>query len=278
MYTLNCGGKLLLLDKPVVMGIINVTPDSFFEGSRAQVVDDVLRQAEKMIGEGAVILDMGGQSTRPGSSIVDEAEERRRVIPAIHAVKERFPEQIISVDTYYAKVVQEAAAVGAGIVNDISAGTLDADLLPTVARLRLPYIAMHMRGHPATMQIDPVYENVTREVIDFFIGFSERLRLAGIDEWVLDPGFGFGKTIVHNFQLIRDLSVFQILGRPVLMGISRKSTVYRTLGISAAEALNGTTVLHTLGLQAGVHILRAHDVREAREAIQLVERVRDAGQ
>ena len=277
MYTLNCGGKLLLLDKPVVMGIINVTPDSFFAGSRAQAIDDVLRQAEKMTGEGAVILDMGGQSTRPGSSPVAAAEESHRVIPAIRAVSERFPELIISVDTYYASVAEEAASVGAGIVNDISAGTLDADLLPTVARLGLPYIAMHMKGHPSTMQTDPLYENVTREVTDFFIGFSERLRLAGIDEWVLDPGFGFGKTIDHNFQLIRDLSAFQLLDRPVLMGISRKSTVYRTLGISAAEALNGTTVLHTLGLQAGVHILRAHDVREAREAIQLVERVREAG-
>lgn len=273
MYTLNCAGKLLLLDKPVVMGIINITPDSFFAGSRQTETVSALRQAERMINEGAAILDLGGQSTRPGSDMLTADEETARVLPVLEAIRKQFPGIIISIDTFYAKVAREAAAAGAGIVNDISAGQIDPQLLPTVAELRLPYVAMHMKGRPKEMQQNPQYENVTREVLDFFIQLSGKLKELGIEEWIADPGFGFGKTIAHNFELIRHLELFQMLNRPVLMGISRKSTIYKTLGITPEEALNGSTVLHTIGLTKGVHILRVHDVREAREAVELLQRI-----
>lgn len=277
MYTLNCGGNLLRLDKPVVMGIINVTPDSFFAHSRAEQTDQVLRQAERMIAEGAVILDLGGQSTRPGSVRVGPADELKRVLPAIEAVQQRFPEIILSVDSYHSLVVEAAAAAGAGIVNDISAGLLDPELLPTVARLKLPYVAMHMKGTLQDMQNSPTYTHVTREVLDFFIEFSGRLRTLGIHEWIVDPGFGFGKTFDHNFQLIRELEMFSMLQRPLLMGISRKSTIYKTLNTTAEHALNGTTVLHSIGLMKGANLLRVHDVKEACEAIELVTRIENAG-
>lgn len=272
MYTLNCAGKLLQLDKPAIMGIINTTPDSFYSGSRQAEKDAALRLAEKMITEGAAILDLGGQSTRPGSDMLSADEEATRVIPVLEAIRQQFPDIILSIDTFYSKVAEEAAAAGAGIVNDISAGQIDPLLLPTVSRLKLPYVAMHMQGRPKEMQKQPQYENVTREVLDFFIGFSEKLKELGIDEWIIDPGFGFGKTISHNFELIHNLELFQMLNRPVLMGISRKSTIYKTLNITPEEALNGTTVLHTIGLTKGVNILRVHDVKEAVETMILVEK------
>lgn len=273
MFTLNCGGRLLSLEQPVVMGIINCTPDSFYAGSRQQQVDDCLRLAEKMLKEGAGVLDIGGQSTRPGSEMLKPEEEIERVIPCIRALMDRFPEAFISIDTFYSRVAEEAVAAGAVIVNDISAGKIDADLLATVGRLGVPYIAMHMKGRPKDMQQQPHYENVTQEIIDFFIRLSGILQENGIVEWIADPGFGFGKTAGHNFQLIHDLELFHLLNRPILMGISRKSTIYKTLGVTAEEALNGSTVLHTIGLMKGVHLLRVHDVKEAREAVELVENV-----
>ena len=273
MFTLNCGGRLLSLDQPVVMGIINCTPDSFYAESRQQQVDDCLRLAEKMLEEGAGILDMGGQSTRPGSEMLSPDEEMLRVIPCIQAVKTRFPESILSVDTFYSRVATEAVAAGAAIVNDISAGKIDSNMLPAVGRMGVPYIAMHMQGRPKDMQQQPHYENLTQEIIDFFIQLSGSLQANGIAEWIVDPGFGFGKTAAHNFQLIHDLEIFHLLNRPILMGISRKSTIYKTLGVTAEEALNGSTVLHTIGLMKGVHLLRVHDVKEAREAVELVGNV-----
>jgi dihydropteroate synthase len=253
------------------MGIINITPDSFFAGSRQWGVDDVLAQAEKMIGEGAGILDLGGQSTRPGAERVGANEEMKRVVPAVEAVCRRFPEVEISVDTFYSLVAKAAVEAGASIVNDISAGLLDDDMLPTVAALHVPYVCMHMKGDPQTMQQNPHYDNVTLEVIRFFIKRIEDCRKAGITDIIADPGLGFGKTIAHNFQLIRDLETFKMLGVPLLMGISRKSAIYKTLGTSAGEALNGSTVLHTIGLLKGAQILRVHDVKEAREAIVLLK-------
>jgi len=276
MYTLNCKGRLLSLEKPVVMGIINITPDSFFAGSRHLVTDLALRQAEKMVKEGAAILDIGGQSTRPGAERVGEVAEMERVIPAIEAINKEFPEVEISVDTFYSKVAAEAVSVGASIINDVSAGLIDMGMLPVVAGLQVPYVCMHMRGEPGTMQQSPEYEDVTREVLDFFIQRMEDCRKAGIRDIIADPGFGFGKTIHHNFTLLDRLEAFNMLGVPILLGISRKSTIYRTLGISVEDALNGTTVLHTIGLMKGVNILRVHDVKEAREAIILTERVLQA--
>lgn len=268
--TVNCNGKLLALDKPVVMGIINVTPDSFYSGSRSAGVQQALEQAGKMVAEGAAILDIGGQSTRPGSETIGAEEETGRVVPVIQAIKEAFPCTFISIDTYYAAVAQAAVQAGAEMVNDISGGTIDNDMLATVARLKVPYICMHIKGTPATMQQHAVYNNITKEVLEYFIERIAACRKAGITDIIADPGFGFAKTPTHNFTLLRNLDVFKILGVPVLAGISRKSTIYKTLGITADEALNGTTVLNTIALLNGAHILRVHDVKEAVEAVKLV--------
>ena len=271
MFTLNCRGRLLTIEEPVVMGIINVTPDSFYENSRRQALDAILEQAGNMLQQGAFILDIGGQSTRPGSEHITATEEAGRVLPAIEAIHQHFPGAVISVDTYYASVAKQAVEAGACIINDISGGLMDEQMLPTVAALRTPYICMHMKGTPQTMQQYASYENVTKEVLDFFIARIEACRLAGIHDVILDPGIGFAKTFEHNFELIRNLSVFKMLEKPLLLGVSRKGTIYKTLGITAEEALNGTTVLNTIGLLNGAHILRVHDVLEAKQAIELVK-------
>jgi dihydropteroate synthase len=257
------------------MGIINVTPDSFYAGSRKITINDAAQKAEQMIAEGALILDIGGQSTRPGSIKIEPEDEVERVIPVIEAIHEQFPDTIISVDTFYASIAQQSVQAGASIVNDISGGHFDEMMLLTVGKLKVPFVCMHMKGTPQNMQQNPVYENVTREIVDYFIERIDACRKAGIHDVIVDPGFGFGKTIAHNFQLLRELSIFKMFEKPVLLGISRKSTVYKTLGLTAEEALNGTTVLHTIGLLNGANILRTHDVKEAVEAIKLVERYRE---
>ena len=272
MFTLNCKGRLLVIDEPVVMGIINTTPDSFYAGSRTDI-DDVLHRAEKMISEGAAILDIGGQSTRPNSERVSAGEELKRVLPAIAAVHQHFPEQVISVDTFYAAVAKESVAAGASIVNDVSAGTIDREMINTVASLHVPYVLMHMKGNPQTMQDHPGYENVTREVFDFINFKIAGLMKAGIKDIIVDPGFGFGKTARHNFILLRELAFFRQLKKPLMVGLSRKATIYKTLGVTAKEALNGTTVMHTVALLNGASILRAHDVKQAAEAVRLVREV-----
>lgn len=268
MFTLNCKGKLLVADRPIVMGIINITPDSFYSGSRTRE-DEVLFRAETMVNEGATILDIGGQSTRPRSEQVPVEEELRRVLPAIEAIHKKFPGQIISIDTFYAKVVKEAVDAGAGIVNDISAGMMDKDLLSTVAKLNVPYVLMHMLGNPQTMQDHPVYKNVTLDVFDFLHFKIAELTKLGINDVIIDPGFGFGKTAAHNFQLLKELSFFKQLNKPVLAGLSRKATIYKTLGITSEEALNGTSVMNTIALMNGANILRVHDVKEAVQAVKL---------
>jgi dihydropteroate synthase len=270
MYTLNCKGRLLVLDKPVVMGILNLTPDSFYSGSRVEQ-SDVVQKARQMINEGAAILDIGGQSTRPGSNRLTADEELQRVLPAIEVIKKEFPSIFLSIDTYHAKVANETVAAGIDIVNDISAGDLDAGMLPTVGRLKVPFIAMHMQGTPDTMQQNPTYGNITREVVDYFIQKITDCKTAGIVDLILDPGFGFGKTITHNFQLLKNMEALQIFQLPILAGLSRKSTIWKTLQISAEEALNGTSVLNTIALTKGAGILRVHDVKEAVEAIKLYE-------
>lgn len=271
MMTLNCKGKLLKLDEPVVMGIINVTPDSFYSGSRSASVADALAQAGTMIADGAAVLDVGGQSTRPGSDVIDAAEEISRVMPVIEAIRDKHPGVIISVDTYYARVAEAAAAAGAAIINDISGGTMDDDMLAAVGQLQLPYICMHIKGTPATMQKLAVYNDITKEVLEYFIERLEKCRQAGINDVVIDPGFGFAKTHAHNFTLLHNFDVLNMLGVPILAGISRKSTIYKTLGVTPKEALNGTTVLNTIALLKGAHVLRVHDVKEAVEAVKLVK-------
>ncbi len=254
----------------MVMGIINATTDSFVASSRAVSTDQALRLSERMLAEGATILDVGGQSSRPGSGLGDEAEELHRVLPVIEAVHQRFPEAILSVDTWRARIAQQAVAAGASIVNDISAGTLDRAMLATIASLRVPYVAMHMQGTPSTMQQDPGYVDVAAEVTLFL---SERLNAAhaaGIADVIVDPGFGFGKTAAHNFTLLRELSRVKALGAPVLVGLSRKRMINEVLGTTPEEALNGTTVLNTVALLNGASILRVHDVKAAVECVRLI--------
>jgi len=271
MFTLNCKGRLLVADRPLVMGIINITPDSFYEGSRFMDEASLIRQAEQMLEDGADLLDIGGQSTRPGAEQVGVEEELRRAVGSIAVLHRHFPDAVLSVDTWYSGVAREAVAAGASLVNDISGGTLDTEMLDTVGQLGVPYVCMHMKGTPATMNKEAVYEDVTREVLDFFIRRVEDCRKAGIHDIILDPGMGFAKKGAHNLALLRNLSVFSMLNRPILLGISRKSVIYKTLGIKAEQALNGTTVLNTLGLLNGAGILRVHDPKEARQAITLLE-------
>jgi dihydropteroate synthase len=270
MFTLNAKGNLLAVNRPLVMGILNRAPDSFYSGSRFPGDAEFLAHAEKMIEDGADCLDIGGQSTRPGATLIGEEEELQRVVGAIDLLHRRWPEVPLSVDTWYARVAAEAAGAGAVIINDISGGRLDPEMLPVVAGLKVPYVCMHMKGTPATMHQDAVYDDVVKEVLDYFIRRIEDCRLAGIHDTIIDPGWGFAKNRTHNWQLLRNLHLLRMMGRPILLGVSRKSTIYRTLGITPEEALNGTTVLHTLGLLNGADILRVHDPREAREAIALL--------
>ncbi|HMI79970.1 MAG TPA: dihydropteroate synthase [Ferruginibacter sp.] len=269
MSIINCKGKLLDLSQPRVMGIINATPDSFYEGHLPLGNDEILSVAGKMILDGADIIDIGGQSTKPGSQRILPQQELDRVLPVIEAIHKKYPDSIISIDTYSSEVATAAVAAGASIVNDISGGNLDEAMIPMVAQLKVPYVCMHMQGTPATMQKEPVYTDVVKEVLDHFISKLEECHKAGIIDVIIDPGFGFGKTIEHNFRLLKSLSVLAITNRPILVGLSRKSTIYKTLGIAVAEALNGTTVLNTMALMNGASILRVHDVKEAREAITL---------
>lgn len=262
-------GRLLNLSNPVVMGILNATPDSFYTQGRDSDTDGLLRNAEQMLEDGAAILDIGGASTRPGADMVQADEEIKRVLPAIEAIAQRFPEAWISVDTYNSATAKQAVAAGAHVINDVSAGTLDEHMLTTVGQLKVPYIAMHMQGTPKTMQQNPQYEEVVMDVRSYLADICHRCDKAGITDVITDPGFGFGKTKEHNFALLRELHTFRMLGRPILAGISRKGMVWKTLGTTPEAALNGTTALHMVALQQGANILRVHDVKEAMEVVKL---------
>lgn len=275
MFTLNCKGQLITAAKPLVMGIINTTPDSFYEPSRQQDIAGIVQKAEQMLRDGATILDIGGQSTRPGSQLLDAGEELKRVMAPIAAIHAHLPDAIISIDTFYAKVALEAVAAGASMVNDISAGSMDAAMLQTVAGLRVPYVCMHMKGTPQTMQQQAVYDDVVKEVLDYFVERLDACRKAGIHDVIIDPGFGFAKNTIHNLKLLKDLQLLKITGKPILAGLSRKASIYKTLGTDAAGALNGTTVLNTIALQNGADILRVHDVKEAVETVELFCAYRD---
>ena len=276
MFTLNCKGKLITTDVPPVMGIINATPDSFYRGDLNNGMDGILMLAKKMINEGATILDIGGQSTKPGSIEISSEKEMDRVIPVIKMIHEHFPQTILSVDTYQSAVAIKAIEAGASIVNDVSGGEADKKMIDTVAALRVPFICMHMRGTAANMKSFATYEDVLKEVLDYFIFKIHQCRAAGIKDIIIDPGFGFAKNAAHNFNLLKNLQIFKMLDCPILAGLSRKSTIYKTLGITAAEALNGTTVLNTLALNNGANILRVHDVKEAVEAVTLMESYKSA--
>lgn len=268
---LTCGNKTIDLTEPIVMGILNITPDSFFAGSRVENENSILAKAEKMLAEGATILDIGAMSSRPGAEEITEKEELEKLIPAVELILEKFPETTISVDTYRSKIAKKAVEAGATMINDISGGSLDEKLFKTVAKLGVPYVLMHMKGTPRTMQKNPTYEDVCIEVLDFFIEKSVELKNLGVKEIILDPGFGFGKTIKHNYEILKKMHVFKILDYPILAGISRKSMIYKFLNATPENALNGTSVLNFQALEQGAKILRVHDVKEAVEVIKLWE-------
>ncbi len=271
MFSLNYKGKLVSIDKPLIMGIININHDSFYAGSRVNSEHEIIDKATKMIEEGADILDIGGQSTRPGSKRISTDEELSHIMPAIQLITQKFEDIILSIDTFNAEVAKEAVNAGAGIVNDISAGDMDNKMIETVATLGVPYICMHMKGVPETMQQQVMYDDVTKEVLDYFIKKIAHCKTSGIKDIIIDPGFGFGKNIRHNFTLLKNLSVFKVLDVPILVGISRKSTIYKTLDVSPEEALNGSTVLNTIALQMGANILRVHDLKEAKQIVTLLD-------
>jgi dihydropteroate synthase len=252
-----------------------VTPDSFYSGSVAADLKEYVSRAGQMMADGAAIIDLGGQSTRPGSQRIDADEESERVLPVITAIIKAYPEAFLSIDTYHHRVAASAIHAGASMVNDISAGEMDPLMIQTVAGLDVPYIIMHMKGDPGNMQDMAAYTDLTREVMDYFIAKVDACRKAGIKDIIIDPGFGFAKTIEHNFQLLRNLDIFKILDLPIMAGLSRKSTIYKTLGTDASHALNGTTVMNTIALLNGTSILRVHDVKEAAEAVTLVCRYFD---
>ncbi len=269
-YTFQIKGCLYSLNKPKVMGILNLTPDSFFEGSRVPTdKKSVLMEAEKKIKEGADFLDLGGYSTRPGAAEISIEEEITRVIPAISEIKKNFPNTLLSVDTFRSQVAKAAIEAGAELVNDISAGNLDPEMLPLVAKLGVPYVAMHLKGTPQTMQQETNYSDLVPDVLAYFSKKVKQFSELGIKDAILDPGFGFAKTREQNFELLRNLSSLKRLGLPILVGVSRKSMIYKTLEISANEALNGTTALNMFALLQGADILRVHDVKEAKETIEL---------
>ena len=274
MQTINCLGNLIDLSVPKVMGIINVTPDSFYDGGKTTSEKEILKQTEKMLLEGATFLDIGGYSTRPGSGEISESEEIKRVVEAVESILKNFPEALISVDTFRSEVAKKAVEAGVALINDVSGGTLDAEMYKIVAKLKVPYILMHMRGTPQTMTKLTEYQNVTVEVLK---DLSEKIALAraeGINDIIADPGFGFAKTREQSFLLLNNLELFQNLDVPILVGISRKSMVYKTLGTSAENALNGTTSLNTIALLKGSSILRVHDVKEAKECVKLFENLK----
>lgn len=271
MFSLNCKGKLLFIEKPLLMGILNLTEDSFYEGSRHQSLGSIKNKTSQMIAEGAEIIDLGAQSTRPGSIRFTAEDELKKLIPAIELLTKSFSGIIISVDTYHSKVAKESVEAGASIINDISGGEMDEQMIETVGKLKVPYVCMHIKGVPETMQHQTNYEDVTREVLDFFISKIEECKLAGINDVIIDPGFGFGKNISQNFRLLKELQALKILEKPIMVGVSRKSTIYKTLKIPVEDSLNGTTVLNTIALLNGASILRVHDVKEAKEATTLIE-------
>jgi dihydropteroate synthase len=268
--TLNCKGRLISLLGGHVMGVLNATPDSFYDGGFYSNTDEQLRQVEKMLTEGATFIDIGGVSTRPGADNVAEHEELNRVIPLISHILQRFPDALLSVDTYNHRVAREAVAAGAAMINDISGGEEDAEMIGIVAELGVPYICMHKKGTPKTMQIDPVYEDVTREVVQFFSFRLDELRQLGINDVILDPGFGFGKNLQHNYELLKNLHVLRMLQCPVMAGLSRKSMICKLLHVNPDKALNGTTVVNTLAVVQGVDILRVHDVKQAKEVFKMI--------
>ncbi len=270
MFKIHLKDSILDLSTPLVMGILNATPDSFFEGSRMEHIDAGVKKAIEMAQFGAGILDIGGQSTRPGAEIITEVIEIERVVPLIKAIHAALPNMPISIDTYHANVAKAALDAGASIVNDISCGNFDPMMLPMVVANRAGFIGMHQTGGPSTMHEVQGRDNIMKSLMDYFIEKKKQFTKIGLTQWIIDPGFGFSKTKAENFELVKSLGQLKALDLPILLGVSRKSSIYKTLGVDAEGALNGTTVLNTIGLMGGANILRVHDVKEAKEAILLI--------
>lgn len=268
--TLNCNGRIIDLSQAQIMGILNLTPDSFYDGGRYEG-ESALRKVENMLSEGADIIDIGGMSSRPGAELLSLEEERKRVIPVIRSILKAFPETILSIDTVRSEIAKEAYACGVGIINDISASKVDSGMYDILGQLKVPYVLMHMQGLPNNMQQNPNYSNVTKEVLDFLIEELGRLKAYNPTDVIIDPGFGFGKSVEHNYELLKNLGLFKILECPIMVGISRKSMISKVTGSSSEGALNGTTALHMLALQNGADILRVHDVKEAVEVRKLYQ-------
>ena len=272
--TINCKGNLIDLATPKVMGILNITPNSFYDGGKFQEESVVLNQVEKMLNEGATFIDIGAYSSKPNAEFVSEEEELQRILPVVQQIIKQFPDVIVSIDTFRAEVAKQCVLNGAALINDISAGHLDEKMLPTIAELQVPYIMMHMKGNSQTMQSLTHYDDIVKEMIYYF---SERIfeaRKLGINDLIVDPGFGFAKTLEQNYEVMQKLDIFKQLDLPLLVGISRKSMIYKTLETSAQEALNGTTFLNAIALEKGANILRVHDVKEAVECVKLFEKLK----
>ncbi len=271
--TLNCKGQLIDLNTPKVMGILNNTPDSFYDGGKFKDTDAILKQAEQMLVEGASFIDLGGYSSRPGTANVEENEELKRVVPIVEALLKTFPDVLLSIDTFRSKVAEQCLELGAAIINDISAGKRDENMHAIVAKHKAPYIMMHMKGDSQNMQQQTNYKDLVKEILYYF---SEQISLAkqqGIIDIIIDPGFGFAKNLEQNYELLQKLKLFDTLNLPILVGLSRKSMIYKLLETNPKAALNGTTALHMIALERGAHILRTHDVKEAMECVQLMQQL-----
>ncbi|PHX61948.1 MAG: dihydropteroate synthase [Flavobacteriales bacterium] len=273
MSTINCKGTLVNLSTPKVMGIVNVTPDSFFDGGKLTNSNEIVLQVDKMLRDGATFIDLGGYSSKPGAEFVSEAEELNRVVPIVKVLVEKFPDILLSIDTFRSEVAKKAIENGAALINDISAGLLDENMLETVAKLQVPYIMMHMKGTPKTMQSLANYDDLLKEMNFYFSERVAKARSFGLNDIIIDPGFGFAKTLEQNYELLQNLELLQFHDLPILAGISRKSMIYKTLETSPEHALNGTTFLHAFCLQKGANILRVHDVKEAVECVSLIRQL-----
>ena len=267
--TINCKGQLIDISTPKVMGILNVTPDSFHDGGQYKDESSILKQIETMLKEGATFIDIGGYSSRPGADFVSENEELNRVVPVVELILKQFPETLISIDTFRSEVAKKSIEAGAAIINDISAGLLDENMITTVGQLGVPYIMMHMKGNPKTMQQQTDYDNLVKDINSYFAERIAKAHAAKINDIIIDPGFGFAKTTEQNYELLNNMELLQIVDKPILAGMSRKSMIYKTLNTTSENALNGTTALHMVALQKGAKILRVHDIKEAVECVTL---------
>lgn len=270
--TINCKGQLIDLSTPKIMGILNVTPNSFYDGGKFTLSENGLSQVGKMLDEGATFIDIGAYSSKPNAEFVSEEEERNRILPVVRGILKKFPDALLSIDTFRSGIAAVCIENGAALINDISAGNLDEKMMDIISKYNVPYIMMHMRGTPQTMQSQTNYEDIIKEMLFYFSEKVNKARSLGINDLIVDPGFGFAKTLEQNYEILQNLELFKILDLPILAGISRKSMVYKPLGLTANEALNGTTVLNTIAVSKGTNILRVHDVKEALECVKLFER------